>query len=242
MSWTFSGPIGPDDRRRLTAAGVPGELLGRLDLRALAAAHLPDWWPDSGSTLYVVPGVELPDGVLETLTLYPFDRVLIVIASEVPNLASLLVGGDDALVFVGPDSALTATEIYCGAGSSIVLVGGLTATRCAILDARNGGTIFAEEDQLWAANVYIATDDMHRMEDVATGSRLNPYGAHIRLGAHLWLGRDVIITGDVEIGDGSVVGSRAMVRNQKVPARVAVAGAPARVIREGVTWSGEDRP
>jgi acetyltransferase-like isoleucine patch superfamily enzyme len=52
----------------------------------------------------------------------------------------------------------------------------------------------------------------------------------------------VILSGHVEVGDGAVVGMRSLVRNQKVPARTAVAGTPARVIREGVTWSGEDTP
>jgi acetyltransferase-like isoleucine patch superfamily enzyme len=83
---------------------------------------------------------------------------------------------------------------------------------------------------------------MHRLEDVETGERINPYGATIRLGRHVWLGREAIVTGHVEIGEGAVVGSRSMVRGQKVPPHTAVAGTPARVIREGVTWRGEDTP
>jgi acetyltransferase-like isoleucine patch superfamily enzyme len=90
--------------------------------------------------------------------------------------------------------------------------------------------------------VYVATDDMHRLEDVVTGERLNPYGATIRLGRHVWLGRDAVVTGHVHIGDGAVVGARSLVRGQKVPAQTAVAGTPARVIREGVTWREEDLP
>ncbi|WP_300680529.1 hypothetical protein [Nocardioides sp.] len=241
-SWTLGASLTTEHRQRLTASGVPAEVLDGLDLRAIADSDLPAWWPGSGSAIYLAPGVVIHDGLLETLTLYPFSNVLIVIATDIEHVVSMLVGGDDELIFLGPGCALTAAEIYCGAGSSIVLVGHVVATRCAIIDARNGGSIYCADDQLWAADVYLATDDMHRLTDVATGARLNPYGGHIRLGEHVWLCRDAIVTGDVEIGDGSVVGARAMVRNQKVPAQVAVAGAPARVIREGVTWDGEDRP
>ena len=56
----------------------------------------------------------------------------------------------------------------------------------------------------------------------------------------MWLGREAIVTGHVEIGDCAVVGLRSLVRGQKVPANTAVAGTPARVIREGITWDGED--
>jgi acetyltransferase-like isoleucine patch superfamily enzyme len=50
------------------------------------------------------------------------------------------------------------------------------------------------------------------------------------------------VSGHVEIGSGSCVGLRAVVRGQKVPENVVVAGAPARVVREGATWSFEDTP
>ncbi|MFT4264996.1 MAG: hypothetical protein QM572_16550 [Nocardioides sp.] len=232
----------PDHRSRLLDAGVPAEILDSVPLVPLDPDLLPAWWSEGGNAFYIRDGVVVPPRVLADLVLIPYSGALIVVASDVRHLSSLLVGGDDALVFLGPHSVFTSADLYCGGDSAIVLLGRTVATRCAIVDARNGGTVFAEEDQLWAADVYVATDDMHRLEDVATGVRLNPYGGTIRLGRHVWLCKDAIVTGDVEIGEGSVIGARSMVRNQKVPARVAVAGVPARVIREGVTWSGDDRP
>jgi len=136
----------------------------------------------------------------------------------------------------------TAGEIYCGGGSAIVLHGPLVATRCAVVDARNGGTVVAGPDQLWAANAYVATDDMHRLADRRTGERLNPFGAHVRLGAHVWLCRDAVVTGHAEVGDGAVVAMRSVVRGQKVPPHTVVAGVPARVVREDDDWSHDDRP
>ncbi len=244
MPWTRSSALADEHRARLVAAGVDPGVLAATPLR-LVDGPLPDWWHEQGNALYLgddVDPVDLPRTLIDTMALYEFNDVLLVVASPVTNMASLLVGGDRAVVFLGPGSAFTATDLYCGADSTIVLNGSTTATRCAIIDARNGGSIIAEPDQLWAANVYVATDDMHRFEDAETGARLNPYGAHIRLGRHVWLGREAIVTGHCEIGEGAVVGTRAMVRGQKVPPHTAVAGCPARVIREGVTWRGEDTP
>jgi hypothetical protein len=244
MPWTRSSALADEHRARLIAAGVDPDVLASTALR-LVSGPLPDWWHEQGNALYLdddVDPADLPHKLIDTMALYPFSDVLLVVASPCNNMASLLLGGDGATVFLGPRSAFTATDLYCGAYSTVVMTAEVIATRSAIIDARNGGTIIAETDQLWAANVYVATDDMHRLEDVETGARLNPYGAHIRLGRHVWLGREAIVTGHCEIGDGAVVGTRAMVRGQKVPPRTAVAGCPAKVIREGVTWRGEDTP
>jgi len=246
MPWTRTTPLAPDHRARLLAAGVDDAVLDELTggdrVLRLVEGPLPSWWHESGNALYLLDGVRLPERVVELMAGLPYHDTVVVAASALEHLTCLLIGGDAATVFIGPDCYLSAGELYCGGGSSIVLQGDVVATSRAQVDARNGGTVVAGRDQLWAASVYVATDDMHRLEEVATGARINPYGAHIRLGEHVWLGRDAMVTGHVEIGDGSVVGARSLVRGQKVPAQVAVAGTPARVVREGVTWSGADLP
>ena len=230
-----------EHRDRLVALGAEPAVLDRLVLSEVTDG-LPPWWRPGRNALYLADGVELNRPLIDTMALYPFQDVLLVIATDTRWMRSLLLGGDEATVLIGPESELTAGEIYCGAGSAVVLNGGVVATRCAIVDARNGGSVVAAYDQLWAADVYIATDDMHRLEDLASGQRINAYGGHIRLGGHVWLCRDAVVTGDVEIGEHTVVGLRSLVRNAKVGDHVVVAGTPARVVREGVTWTGDDLP
>ena len=239
--WTLGEPLTPAHRARLVALGADAEMLGGLGLRAVRDP-LPAWWHEGRNALYLAPDAVLAPALVERLALYPFADVVLVIGTDTTNVVSLLLGGDEATVVLGPGTELTAGDLYCGARSTIILNGAVVGTRCPVLDARNGGAIVAAADQLWAADVYIATDDMHRLESVETGERINPYGATIRLGAHVWLGRDAVVTGHVEIGDGAVVGARSLVRGQKVAANTAVAGTPARVIREGVTWRGDDLP
>jgi hypothetical protein len=228
----------PAHRARLIETGADPAAIDATAVHDVIAP-LPGWWSANGNALYAA--VEPPQRLLERLTTYVCSDALVVLASPLPNLISLSVE-DDATVFVGPESDLMAGEIYCGAASRVILNGKAIGTHRPLLDARNGGAIIADHDQLWAANVYIATDDMHRLEDLESGARINPYGATITLGRHVWLGRDVTLTGHVDVGDGSVVGARSMVRGQKIPPHTAVAGTPARVIREGVTWRQEDRP
>lgn len=231
----------PEHRARLRTAGVEAEALDAVEW-SLEVDALPQWWHDHGNALYLAAGGSLPPQVLTALTTFPVNDVLIAVASPQEWIGSFLVGGDRAVVFLDRRVVLTAGDLYCGGDSQIVLHGPVVGTRMPVLDARNGGSIVAQADQLWAAHVYVATDDMHRLEDRTTGERLNPFGAHIRLGEHVWLCRDAVVTGHAEVGDGAVVGMRSVVRNQKVPAHTAVAGTPARVVRENVRWSGDDTP
>lgn len=240
MPWTREGPLRDAHREQLLASGVDPDVLADLDLR-LVTGPLPSWWGEQRNALYLPTDVDVPHPLIDRLSLYPFSDALLVAADDLHNLSSLLLG-DRATVFLGPETELTAGDVYCGPDSTVVLNGGVTATRCAIIDARNGGAVVADRDQLWAADVYVATDDMHGLVDLETGVRLNPFGGRVQIGAHVWLGRDAVITGDVVIGDGAVVGLRSLVRGQKVPANAAVAGTPARVIREGVTWREDDVP
>lgn len=240
MSWELGDALTDAHRSRLVESGADPEALGASALREVTGP-LPEWWRRNGNALYATADLAVAGPVVQRLCGYPFTDTLIAISSDAHNLASLLVGAE-ATVFIGPDVELTAGEIFCGDGSNVILNGDTTATRSAVLDARNGGSIVAAADQLWAGNVYIATDDMHRLEDVRTGARVNPFGATIRIGSHVWLGRDAVVTGHVEIGADVIVGARSMVRGQKVPPNTAVAGTPARVIREDVTWREDDLP
>lgn len=231
----------PEHRDRLVEAGVDPERLDAVAWRRMDGP-LPSWWNDLGNALYAAPGARLPDHVLAGLTTFYYSGALLVVGAPMDHLASLLVGGDDATVFLDERVVLTAGELYCGPGSSIALHGPLVATRSPVVDARNGGRVVAAGDQLWAAGVYIATDDMHRLEDAATGERLNPFGATIRIGHHVWLCREAVVSGHVEIGAHVCVGMRSVVRGQKVPPNVVVMGSPGRVVREGTTWSFDDTP
>jgi hypothetical protein len=233
--------LAPAHRDRLRAAGAQASAVDASSW-SLVTDGLPAWWGERGNALYLAPDAFLPEHVVAGLGVFGVSDVLVVVGAHMEWLTSMHVGGDAATIFLDRSCVLTAGEIYCGGDSTIVLHGPVVGTRGAIVDARNGGSIVAQADQLWAADVYLATDDMHRLEDVATGERINPFGADIRLGRRVWLGRDVVVTGHVDIGDGSVIGLRSLVRGQKVPPNTVAAGTPARIVREGVTWSHDDVP
>ncbi|WP_156922300.1 acyltransferase [Cohnella thermotolerans] len=56
------------------------------------------------------------------------------------------------------------------------------------------------------------------------------------IGDHVWIGCKAVILKGVTIGRGAVVAAGAVV-SKDVPARALVAGVPARVVRENVSWT-----
>lgn len=92
-------------------------------------------------------------------------------------------------------------------------------------------------DCQFAADIYLAVSDTHSIVDLDTGGRIN-HGRDITIGDHVWLCYRTIILKGATVGSGSVVGSGAVVSGN-VPENVVVAGNPARVVRENVTWTRE---
>lgn len=61
-----------------------------------------------------------------------------------------------------------------------------------------------------------------------------PLSRPLHIGDHVWIGTGAIVIGTT-IGDGSVVAAGSVVSSE-VPAKVIVAGNPARIVRQDVSW------
>jgi len=78
-------------------------------------------------------------------------------------------------------------------------------------------------------DVTISDTDYHALEGTET---TRP----VTIGDRVWIGSRATILKGVTIGDGAVVAAGAVV-SKDVPPRTLVAGVPARVVRENVSWS-----
>jgi acetyltransferase-like isoleucine patch superfamily enzyme len=88
-------------------------------------------------------------------------------------------------------------------------------------------------DHVMFANNCFVGDSDHRFDDrtkPVTWQGFEPQGP-VRIGSNCWFGVGCVVTGGVEIGERSVIGSNSVV-TRDIPAGVIAAGAPAKVIRE----------
>ncbi len=120
-------------------------------------------------------------------------------------------------------------ELRIGRGTTLVS-GQLAVTE-------PGSRLLIGADCMLATEVEIRTGDSHAIFDLQTGERLNP-AQDVVLEDHVWVGARAIILKGCRLGSGSVVATGAVV-TRSCPPHSIVAGNPARVIREGVTWRRE---
>lgn len=75
----------------------------------------------------------------------------------------------------------------------------------------------------------------HLLFDKVTGEFLDKSDGVV-IGNHVWIGENAYITKAAILADECVVGACAVVSRQFLRTNVAVAGNPARVVRENVQW------
>jgi acetyltransferase-like isoleucine patch superfamily enzyme len=175
-------------------------------------------------------------------------------------------GFADCMVVLGTGAKVTGTISFAGSGGLVVLGGagtmhdshiGLTINPgCAAYfapgftsvgshwlveeDATGPCCLMVGDDAMISWDVWCRNSDSHGIIDIASMRIINP-ARDLILGAHIWIGQGVRIARGVAIGTGSIIGLGAVVAGD-IPSRVAAAGVPARVVREGVTWSRGREP
>lgn len=158
--------------------------------------------------------------------------------AEGANIARLSIrfdcnNGSCAIASSSGVSALQAS-IRVGEDATVKIGRSVSTTNTMQISAVEGSSVSIGDDVMVAGNVKVRGDDGHPIFDVETGQRVN-IPEPITIGDHVWLGLDSTILGGAQIGSGSVVGTRALVKG-RFPNNCIVAGVPARIIRKNIAW------
>lgn len=86
------------------------------------------------------------------------------------------------------------------------------------------------DDVAIAREVVIRDTDAHEILD-KEHIKVKP----VKIGNHVWIGAKAMIMKGVTIGDGAIIAAGAIV-TKDVPTNCVVAGVPAKVIKENITW------
>lgn len=121
-------------------------------------------------------------------------------------------------------------------GVSTVTVGDRVTSNGTECFVNPGGSLIVGEDCMFA-NAFVHVGDNHAIIDAESGKALNYSDApRIEFKKHVWVASRVTVMSDSTIGAGCVLGAASVVKGD-FPAQTVVAGVPAKVVRDGVTWT-----
>lgn len=89
---------------------------------------------------------------------------------------------------------------------------------------------------MFAYDIDLRTGDSHSIIDSATMKRIN-YAKNIEIEDHVWIASHVSILKGVKILRNSVIATRSVVTKSFNKEGVIIGGAPAKILKENVTWS-----
>lgn len=92
------------------------------------------------------------------------------------------------------------------------------------------------EDCMFAYDIDLRTGDSHSIIDCQTQERLN-FAKDIEIGNHVWVATRCLILKGAKVADNSVIASGSIVTKSFSEPGVVIAGNPAKVVKEGITWS-----
>ena len=91
------------------------------------------------------------------------------------------------------------------------------------------------EDCMFSYSIELRTTDAHSILDKNTGKRIN-HADDIVIGDRVWVGKEAMINKGVKLSSNMIVGARALVTKSFDTEYCAIAGVPAAVVKNGVTW------
>ncbi len=126
-------------------------------------------------------------------------------------------------------------KVYINHNESIFFVGknfSCVSAQCYLYEGKG---IFVDDDNQWSFGIQVRNSDAHAILDNKTGKCIN-HGSDVCIGKHVWIASNSTILKGVNICDNTVVGACAVVTKKYKEGNCILAGNPARVVREDVSW------
>lgn len=100
-------------------------------------------------------------------------------------------------------------------------------------------SVIIGKDCLFSGNITIWATDGHAILDNNTGEILNPITKPIIINDHCWCGSNVFMTKNTYLGKNSIIRGGSVVTKSIPNENVIIAGNPAKIIKENITWKHE---
>jgi acetyltransferase-like isoleucine patch superfamily enzyme len=147
---------------------------------------------------------------------------------------SIHIQGDNNRVLIGSNCAIRGRILVNGSHQTLS-VGERTTFQSVYVLCQENCNVTIGRCCMFSRNVEIRTTDAHSVLESYSGRRLNK-PASVAIGDHVWLGVGALISKGVSLPDDCIVGAKAFVNDSFSESGTMIVGAPARIVKRGVTW------
>lgn len=154
----------------------------------------------------------------------------------------LFINGDNNRVFIDRDSEIKGLGICCGnhirAHNTVIQIGPEFTIEAGgrFFLYNSGNRLTIGRECMFSSSITLRCGESpHLIFDSESGAYLD-ISEGVDVGNHVWVGEGVYITKSVSIADETEVGACSVVTKRFSQTHVALAGNPARVVREHVQW------
>ncbi|WP_157958405.1 acyltransferase [Salinicola lusitanus] len=148
--------------------------------------------------------------------------------------ADIRIEGNGNKIFIGKNCAIRGQILVKGTNQT-VYIGYETTFQSVYILCQEQCDVFIGHHCMFSRNVEIRTTDAHSVIDLSTGERVNKPKS-VNIGDHVWVGVKGLISKGGKVPSDSIVGANSFVNSSFDEENVILAGAPAKVVKRGVTW------
>ncbi|MBQ8593368.1 MAG: acyltransferase [Bacteroidaceae bacterium] len=134
---------------------------------------------------------------------------------RVGKMCSFWMEGNNITIIIGDNTTFTHTVHFCA--------------------QEDNTSIIVGNDCMFANTIIVRTSDSHPIIDIESKQRINP-AKNVTIGNHVWIAPHTKIMKGAKIGDNTIIGSNTMV-SKEIPSNCLAVGAPAKIVKTGVTWT-----
>lgn len=144
----------------------------------------------------------------------------------------------DMRVIIGKSRYAANNLKIWGSGSQVTIGDNFSCWGVEIRCHEAGSQVSIGDDCMFSEEILIYPTDVHAIFDAETGKPLN-LAKPIIIGNHVWCGRRVSILKGTQIADNCILGMAATVGGRFEQPRCAIAGNPAKIVKQNIGWSRE---
>ena len=172
-----------------------------------------------------------------TFDIQGHDNQVVIGGGSVLRNVTFRIRGDGHRIHLGNDVMVARSAVFWMEGDRGTLaIGDLTTIEEAHLAVtEKGRSITIGNDCMLAYGIEIRSGDSHSVIDVSSLQRVNP-PADVVIGDHVWIAAHALVLKGCNIGPDCIVGTGSVVTKASGLQGVILAGNPARIIKQGVTW------